>query len=329
MRWGPLFVLLIGTAALAQSGSPPNETGTAPPGSPPALLPDSPGSALLPPPPPPRPLYDPQTQSSSQTPGQSVSPDTAPDPCPIADTIVLSTPEDAASTQTSAQTSTQRSAQTSAQRSTPALARPCLPGPNPYKRFLSTSQIIPLTPQQKGFLALHDLLDPFTLLTVAGNSAVTIGVDSHSAYGPGMRGFGKNVGISMLQDATGETIGTFAVCSLFHEDPHYHRMPGANPFRRIVHAVSRTLIAHHDDGSPMLNMENLITYPATAEISNLYVPGIQTNLPSTVKRVLTGLAFDPIGNLITEFIPDFASHVHIRILFVQQILNKVASGEQL
>ncbi len=208
------------------------------------------------------------------------------------------------------------------------LQTPCAQLPNPYQPFLNTATPIPLSPRQKAFLAVRNVIDPFNLLTIAGNSAVNVGLDAHSAYGPGMRGFGRNLEYGLAQEATGEFVGTFLVCSLFHEDPHYHRAPDKPPMRRFVHAVSQTFIAQHDDGSRMPNFQNFITYPASAEISNLYVPGIQGNGSATAARILTGLATDPITNLITEFLPDLARHVHIRVVFVQQIINQVASEKQ-
>ena len=41
---------------------------------------------------------------------------------------------------------------------------------------------------------------------------------------------------------------------------------------------------------------------------------------STVTRIFTGYALDPVNNLLNEFLPDVASHVHVRIIFVQRIL---------
>ena len=209
------------------------------------------------------------------------------------------------------------------------IRQPCETAINPYQRFLNSETAVPLTPKQKGYLAYRDIVDPFNLLTIGANAAFTVGIDAHSAYGPGLKGFGRDVGYSFSQDATGEFIGTFAVCSLLHEDPHYHRLPTARPLHRVVHAIKRTVIAQHDDGSSMPNYENFITYPASAELANLYVPGVHGNGPSTVERILTGLATDPVNNLITEFVPDFARRVHIRVVFVQQILNQIASSPQL
>ena len=203
---------------------------------------------------------------------------------------------------------------------------PCNVKPQTYKQFLNDPGPFPLTPRQKGILAVRDVIDPFNLLTITANAAFTVGIDSHSAYGPGMKGFGRDVGYSFAQDATGEFIGTYAVCSLLHQDPRYHREPQATVARRFGHALKHTIISQHDDGTPMLNYENLITYPASAELANLYVPGVHGDGPSTVTRILTGLATDPVNNIITEFLPDFARRFHVRVVFVQQILNQIATN---
>ena len=101
-------------------------------------------------------------------------------------------------------------------------------------------------------------------------------------------------------------------------------MPTATFPRRLLHAVSRTVIAQSDYGPSMPNYATLLTYPIASEISNLYVPGIQSNGPSTVTRIFIGYALDPVNNIVTEFLPDVAKHVHVRIIFVQQILNQIA-----
>lgn len=205
---------------------------------------------------------------------------------------------------------------------------PCSELVNPYQRFLDTNLVIPLTAKQKGYLAIHNLTDPANLLTIVALSGFTIAVDSDTAYGPGLKGFGKNTGVSLLQDATGEFFGAFLIPSITHQDPRYFRMPRASIPRRIGHAVGRTFIANHDDGSLMPNYANLFGYPISAELSNLYVPGIHADPASTIARIATGLATDPANNLITEFLPDVARHISIRIIFVQRILNQVASQQQ-
>jgi hypothetical protein len=203
----------------------------------------------------------------------------------------------------------------------------CRQATEAYQRFLSSPAPVPLTPRQKGYLAFRDVVDPGNLATIANTSAYTIAINSHTAYGPGWRGFGRNVGTSLLQDATGEFFSTFLIASLTGEDPHYYRMPRAGIPRRILHAISHTVLAQSDHGATMPNFDTLLTYPISAEISNLYVPGVHGNGPSTVARLMTGYATDPIDNLISEFLPDVARRVHVRVIFVQRIMNQVGSDE--
>ena len=206
-----------------------------------------------------------------------------------------------------------------------------LPAPEPacadqLQLIVDTGNVKPLTSEQKGVLAVHAVTDPFNLLTIAVFSGVSVAADSHSAYGPGFPGWGRLSGYTLAEDIQIEFTGTFLLPSLVHEDPRYHRMPGAPIRRRIEHALIHTVVSQHDDGSLMPNYATLINYPLTAEISNLYVPGVATNGPSTAKRVVVGYLTDPIGPLLAEFLPDFAKRVHIHIIFTQQILNRLALG---
>lgn len=206
------------------------------------------------------------------------------------------------------------------------IRKPCSELIYPYQRFLTTNIVIPMTWQQKGYLALHDLTDPANFGTILGISAITIGANSHTAYGPGLKGFGKTVGVSLLQDATGQFFGAFAIPVIARQDPRYFRMPHAPFKKRLVYSVSRTVISRSDSGKSMPNYATLLNYPIGAELANFYVPGIHPDGPSTVKRIFTGYALDPVNNLINEFLPDVASRVHIRIIFVQRILNNVAAS---
>jgi len=199
---------------------------------------------------------------------------------------------------------------------------------NPLQEIISAKNSPPLTPELKGFLAIRNVADPFNLITIAGYSGIEIAADSHTAYGPGYAGWGRLAGYSLLEDMQSEFFGTFAIPSLVHEDPRYHRMADASIKRRLGHALIHTVWAQHDDGTPMINYATLLTYPISAELGNLYVPGLSTNASSTAKRIVAGYATDPIGPLIAEFLPDVAKHIHVRVVFVQQILQQVATHQQ-
>jgi len=208
----------------------------------------------------------------------------------------------------------------------PTAPPPCR-GENPLQAIISSKNSPQLTPELKGFLAIRNVADPFNLMTIAGYSAIVIAANSHSDYGPGFGGWGRLCGYSLLEDMQSEFFGTFAIPSLAHEDPRYHRLPG-RPFRqRLFHALIHTVVSQHDDGSPMPNYATLLTYPISDELSNLYVPGLSTTASSAAKRTAAGYATDPVGPLVAEFLPDVAKHVHIHVVFVQQILQKIAAGQ--
>jgi hypothetical protein len=208
-------------------------------------------------------------------------------------------------------------------------AGPCTPIPviNWFARFLTGPEVKALTPAEKARLAARNVLDPFNALTILGISAISVGADSHSAYGPGMAGFGRYVGVSYSQDMTGEFFDTFLIPSIVHQDPHYHRMPDRSIKRRIFHAVTQVEWTQGDDGKGMLNYGNLVGFAIDDEIGNLYVPGRETNASATASRYAIGLATAPIDNFVTEFMPDVARHIHIRVVLIQRIINHVAKTD--
>lgn len=193
-----------------------------------------------------------------------------------------------------------------------------------YARFLSGPEVKPMTPEEKAWLAFHNLLDPFNLLTIGGEAAIAVAADSHSAYGPGVPGWGRYVGVSFTQDMTGEFFGTFLIPSLVHQDPHYHREPHASIKHRIGHAALQVLWTQGDNGKGMINWANIAGFAIDDEISNLYVPGQATRGTATAARYGIGLATAPIDNYVTEFLPDLARHIHIQIVVIQRVINQVA-----
>ena len=214
----------------------------------------------------------------------------------------------------------------------PPVSPSLAPGPCPplvplidwYARFLSGPQVKPLTPKEKGWLAIRNLIDPFNAVTVAGTSAVYVGINPHSAYGPGIKGFVENGAVTYSEDGISEFFGTFAIPSLVHQDPHYHRMPTASVGRRIVHAMVQVAWTQGDDGRGMINYGNLLGFAIDEQFENLYVPGIQTNGGATAARYFIGLGTAPADNLVTEFMPDVARHFHFRVALIQRIIDQVA-----
>jgi hypothetical protein len=204
------------------------------------------------------------------------------------------------------------------------LCVPHLPIINWYARFLNGPQVKALTPLQKAHLAGRNLVDPFNLLTIGGEAAISVAANSHSAYGPGFKGWGKNMGVSFTQDMIGEFFSTFLIPSIDHQDPHYHRMPNATIKRRIAHVLYQQAWTQGDNGKGMVNYADLLGPAIDDEFSNLFVPARRTNASATASRYGIALATAPIDRVVTEFLPDIASHIHVEVVVIQRIIDQVA-----
>jgi hypothetical protein len=202
-----------------------------------------------------------------------------------------------------------------------------LPMVNWYARFLDGPQVKPMTPKEKAWLAVRDVADPFNAITIMGSSAVAVASNSHSGYGPGFPGWGRYVGVSYTQDITGEFFGTFLIPTIVHQDPHYHRMPASSLKRRIAHVIYQVAWTQGDNGKGMINYADLLGFGIDDEIANLYVPDRETRASATAQRYGISLALAPVDNAITEFIPDIARKIHIRVVLIQQIINQVANKD--
>ncbi len=204
---------------------------------------------------------------------------------------------------------------------------PCplyVPIVNWYTRFLDGPKVKPLTPKEKAWLAVRNVIDPFNAITILGTSGISVAADSHSPDGPGFPGFARSVGVSYTQDITGEFFDTFLIPSIVHQDPHYHREPTESIKHRIGHAILQVVWTQGDNSKGMINYANLVGFAIDDEVSNLYVPGRATRLSASAQRYAIGLSLAPTDNFITEFVPDIASHIHVQVVFVQRIINQVA-----
>ena len=212
----------------------------------------------------------------------------------------------------------------------PASAEPpksmtCPRHANWYDRFVNGPKATPMTPEEKGWLALRNLFDPFSNFVLVAGAAYSVSTDARSPYGPGMHGFARNVRVGFTESMTGEFVNTFMIPSLVHQDPHYHRMPGKSVERRVGHVLLQTVWTQSDHGRGMLNYSNLAGCAIDGEVANLYVPGRETNLRASAERYGAGLASAPLDNFVTEFLPDVARRIHLRTVIVERIVNHVAN----
>jgi hypothetical protein len=197
---------------------------------------------------------------------------------------------------------------------------------NWYARFVTGPEVMRFSPAQKLRLALDNLINPFNLGTIVGEAGIEVAANSHTPYGPGFLGWGKLSGTNFTQDMTDQFFGTFVVPAITHTDPHYHRRPDLSIPRRALHCVDQIFWQRADNGKHTFNYSQIVAPVFDIGISNLYVPSLQTRFSADAKRYGVGLATAPIDNLITEFVPSIASHIHTHVVFVQRVINRVATN---
>ncbi len=203
-----------------------------------------------------------------------------------------------------------------------AVPMSCAPSASAYLRFLN-AEVHPLTAKQKARLAWKNTIDPFNFLTIGFLSGISVASDPDSPYGPGWPGFARNFGVAYTETAVSEFFGTFLIPAIAHQDPHYHREPNAPVEHRILHAVVSVVWAQSDTGEGMPNYANLGNTAIGITLDDLYVPGAEQGFGAGVERYVTAIASDPINNIVSEFLPDVARHINVRIVLIQRIVNEV------
>ena len=203
----------------------------------------------------------------------------------------------------------------------------CFRNPAAFAIYLRQNAIHIYTPRELGRLAVRDVVDPFNLLTVGGTSAISVAEDAHSPYGPGFHGWARLSGVTLTEDMTGEFVGTFLIPSIDHQDPHYHREPNAPIPRRVLHCIVQPFWTNTDTGGRIVNYATVAGSVIDEAVDVSYVPYQKTGWGPSAERISLGWANAPIGNFVSEFVPDLASHLNIRVVFIQRIINRVAIEE--
>lgn len=194
-----------------------------------------------------------------------------------------------------------------------------------FKMYLRSEAYHIYTPRQLARMAVKDVADPFNLLSVLGSAAIVVGSNSHSIYGPGMPGLARATGVTLTENMTDEFFGTFLIPSLDHQAPGFRRMPNRGFWQRLAHCGTQVFWTRSQRGVPMVNYSSVVGTMAEQGVAVTYVPFRHQGWGHAAERVGLDYATAPIGNLINEFVPQVASHLNVRVVFFQNIINRVAT----
>lgn len=178
---------------------------------------------------------------------------------------------------------------------------------------------------EKFHLAFRNFRDPFNLAGMAIDSGISTATgNSTSEFGTGWAGFGRRFGMSVADAGVSEFMSTFLICTLAHQDPHYHRDPDASGRKRILYALSRVVITRSDSGKPMFNYAEFAGTTASSLVEIPYHFERDESPGAVASRIFVSIGSDAAWNLMNEFLPDIANHVNPRFIFLRRLAEHAA-----
>ena len=170
----------------------------------------------------------------------------------------------------------------------------------------------PITPKQKFSIALHSIIDPYTIGLAAIGGGFGEITDDHTGYGHGAAGYFKRFGAAYADSADGTIIGNAILPSLLHQDPRYYRKGTGTIKARIIYSALTTFICHGDNGKRQFNTSNVLGNFIAGGISNAYYPSDERGIGLTFENASIVTAEGMLGAQILEFSPDLLNYLHRR-----------------
>jgi len=168
----------------------------------------------------------------------------------------------------------------------------------------------PMQAKQKFQLSIRSIIDPVSLLSVAGVAGAEQYKNVFPAYGSGFEGYGKRYGAALANHVSGTLLGRAVYPSIFHQDPRYFYKGTGSIRSRALYAISAAVIARGDDGRWKPNYSRVLGNFTAAAVSNLYYPSADRGGSLVLFNGLAGVGADAVANLIREFLlKGITSHV--------------------
>jgi hypothetical protein len=173
--------------------------------------------------------------------------------------------------------------------------------PNFYVSYIPDA--VPLNSRQKFTLALKTVVDPFTLVMVAGSAGVEQAQDHFEGYGQGAEGYAKRFGAGYADTVTGTFIGGAILPSLLKQDPRYFYKGQGSIRARALYAIANSVICKGDNRRWQVNYSNILGSLAAGGLSNLYYPADDRNGAGlTFENAAIGIGSTAAANLFQEFL---------------------------
>ena len=168
---------------------------------------------------------------------------------------------------------------------------------------------VPLSREQKLHVAFRTAIDPVSFGIATFDAALSQAENEFPGYNQGLKGYGKRVGASYLDDFDGTMLGNAILPILLKQDPRYFRRGKGTFKRRLFYSLSTTVWSKNDNGKWGPNYSNVLGNLAAGGISNLYYPATDRGAELTFERGFTVTAYGALGGVFNEFWPDIAKKI--------------------
>jgi Carboxypeptidase regulatory-like domain len=160
----------------------------------------------------------------------------------------------------------------------------------------------PMQTKQKFKLSIRSIVDPVSLLIVAGIAGAEQYQNIFPAYGGGIEGYGKRYGAALANHASSTLLCRAVYPSIFRQDPRYFYKGKGSVGSRSLYAMSAAVMTRSDDGRWMPNYSNVLGNFSAGAISTLYYPEENRGASLVFLNGLVGTGADAAENLIREFL---------------------------
>lgn len=178
---------------------------------------------------------------------------------------------------------------------TPAASAPAPTANSPRDR---------LTVGQKFTYALYRGFGPGAALSSFAVGGYQQALDKKKGYGQGAEGYFSRVGGSYATFAAKQMVGSFALASIFRQDPRY--LPSGRQSRRarLVYALSRVVVTRGDNGRTQFNICAVGGGIGAGLISNAWHEPPDHTFGHGLSRGGMTLGVEALRNVFREFWPD-------------------------
>ena len=172
--------------------------------------------------------------------------------------------------------------------------------PNFYVNY-DGNNAAPLTSKLKFKLALKVLVDPVTVVGVAGFAAIDQAADNPN-YQQGAKGYAERFGAGYADGAINIMVGGAILPSLLHQDPRYFYQGTGTNKSRAFHALSSGFVCRGDNRRLQPNYSTIGGDLASAALANAYYPESNRGAGLFLGNFFIATGQRALANVAQEFI---------------------------